>query len=187
LRPQDQSLPPHPTKAAQGITAGRNSATGKLWRGAVSEEIDEPHPQHDAWPGQAGEQDCVPEPTPLPVTQSIWSLAELQNSRVTSFCTSASCYLQRGSWVAYSGFNNTFGFLNSFGFANSLVWLSKTMLAALEKKSEAFNKAPHSLLAQSWDLRAHLLLRENQVWEEGKTAPSHRAAGMVRTLAHYSL
>ena len=51
------------------------------------------------------------------------------------------------------------------------------MLAALGKKAEAFNKASHSLIAQSWDLRVHLLLRENWAWEEGKTAPSHRAAG----------
>lgn len=49
------------------------------------------------WPGQAGEQGHVSKPALLSVTLSIWSLAELQNTRVTSFCTSASCYLQRGS------------------------------------------------------------------------------------------
>lgn len=61
------------------------------------------------------------------------------------------------------------------------------MLAALEKKAEAFNKASHSLIVQNWDLSVHLLLRESRVWEEGKTAPSHRAAGMVRTLARCNL
>ena len=47
------------------------------------------------WLGQAGEQGCVSKPTLLSATLSIWSLAELQNTRVTSSCTSASCYLQR--------------------------------------------------------------------------------------------
>lgn len=57
------------------------------------------------------------------------------------------------------------------------------MLAALEKAAEAFNKASHSPLAQSWDLRARLLLREPRVWEEEKPAPRQRAAGSVGTSA----
>lgn len=94
FRHRDQPLPPHPTDLTQGVAV----LLGSSGEGqSAKKSMSHIHSTISAWPGQAGEQGHVSKPTLLSATLSIWSLAELQNSRVTSFCTSASCYLQRGS------------------------------------------------------------------------------------------